>query len=516
MTACDPVPAPRRLPELLSRTAARHPDRPALRADDEEMTFARLDDLTSRAAAWLHSLNIAPGDRVALLLPNVPAFAVLYYGVLRAGAVVVPVNPALKAREVAHCLADAGASLLLTWHEGADEAARGARWAGTRHHAVEPASLTAALQGHDPAGPAPGTSSDDTAVILYTSGTTGKPKGAELTHANLVANVAAAVDLMRLGPDDVVFGALPLFHSFGQVIGLNCAVATGACLTLLRRFDAARALSLIERERVTVFLGVPTMYTLLLGREDTADHDVSSLRLCACGGSPLPVEVLRGFEERFGCAVLEGYGLSESSPLACINRIDRERIAGTVGTPIDGVEMRIVDRWGKEVPDGETGEIVIRGHNVMKGYWRRPEATAEAVRDGWLHTGDLGTRDATGVFRVVDRIKDVIIRGGFNVYPREVEEALYRHPAVAEASVLGVPHPVHGEEVAAAVVLRAGAEATPEQIRDFVRDEVAGFKYPRVVWIADRLPKGPTGKILRREIVLPPELTAFTEGPGPR
>jgi len=491
------------IPALLAATAARHPDRPAIRLDGEELTFAELDDLSSRAAGRLRSLGVRAGDRVALHLPNTPVFAVLYYGILRAGGVVVPVNPLLKAGEVEHCLADSGASLLFAWHEDGGQAALGARRAGTRHIAVEPAAFTARVREH---APLPGTgerSASDTAVILYTSGTTGRPKGAELTHRNILRNVAAGAEVLRLAPDDVIFGGLPLFHSFGQVMGLNCAVAVGACLTLLPRFDPARTLSVIERDRVTVFLGVPTMYTLLLGLPDRSAHDVSSLRVCLCGGSPMPVEVLHGFEAGFACAVLEGYGLSESSPLACVNRIDRPRVAGTIGIPIDGVEMRVVDRRGGELPDGEVGEIVIRGHNVMKGYWRRPRETAETVRDGWLHTGDLGTRDARGDFRIVDRIKDVIIRGGYNVYPREVEEVLYRHPDVAEAAVLGVPHPVHGQEVAAAVVLRPGAGTAPEELRDFVREQVAPYKYPRIVWAADSLPKGPTGKILKREIIPP-------------
>ncbi|MFF5789127.1 long-chain fatty acid--CoA ligase [Streptomyces sp. NPDC012693] len=505
MTAAVPVPtqAQGNLAAILPVTAARYPDRPAIRLDEEELTFAELDDLSARAATHLRSLGVTPGDRVALLLPNVPVFAVLYYGILRAGGIVVPMNPMLRAGEVEHCLRDAEAALLLTWHEGSREAAEGARRAGTRHLGVDPAVFHELLRGHERGEFSTERSAGDTAVILYTSGTTGQPKGAELTHTNVRRNIEEAVRVLDLGPGDVTFGGLPLFHSFGQVVGLNCAVAVGACLTLLPRFDPARALSVIEHDRVTVFLGVPTMYTLMLGLDGRAGHDVSSLRVCVSGGSPLPVEVLNGFQAEFGCAVLEGYGLSESSPLACINRIDRVRVPGTIGRPIDGVEMRVVDKKGVELPDGEIGEIVIRGHNVMKGYWRRPEATAATIRDGWLYTGDLGTRDEAGDFRIVDRSKDVIIRGGFNVYPREVEEVLYQHPSVAEAAVIGVPHPTHGEEVAAAVVLRPGAVTTPEELREFVRSQVAAFKYPRVVWTADALPKGATGKILKREITAP-------------
>ncbi|MER7947979.1 long-chain fatty acid--CoA ligase [Streptomyces sp. NPDC096079] len=492
------------VPALLARSAAVCPEGTALRLGTDALTYGALDELADRAAALLHARGVAPGDRVALMLPNSTQFAVLYYGVLRAGAIVVPLNPLLRAGEVRHCLADAGAALLVAWHRDGEEAAEGARLAGTRYLAVEPASFAELLAGHARVAGAGSRAPGDTAVVLYTSGTTGSPKGAELTHRNIRRNVEEGVRVLGLGPSDVVFGGLPLFHSFGQVMGLNCAVSVGACLTLMARFDPEGALALVARDRVTVFLGVPTMYGLLLRHPDRALHDVSSLRVCLCGGSPLPVAVLTGFESAFGCAVLEGYGLSESSPLACVNRIDRPRFPGTIGVPVEGVEMRVVDRDGKEVPDGEVGELVIRGHNVMKGYWRRPEATAEAVRGGWLHTGDLGTRDASGDFRVVDRLKDVVIRGGFNVYPREVEEVLHLHPCVAEAAVLGVPHPVHGQEVAAAVVLRPGSRVSPAELRAHVRERLAPYKYPRRIWLTDALPKGPTGKVLKRAIV-PPE-----------
>ncbi|MGW3561715.1 long-chain-fatty-acid--CoA ligase [Streptomyces sp. NPDC000963] len=491
------------VPALLDRSARAHPDRTALRLGADEVTYGRLDGLAHRTAALLRSRGVRPGDRVAVALPNSTLFAALYYGILRAGAIVVPLNPLLRAGEVRHCLADAGAALLLSRPGDGGEAAEGARLAGTPNLAVEPAEFTALLAVHAPAPGATPRAPGDTAVVLYTSGTTGEPKGAELTHENIRRNIDEGVRVLELGAPDVVFGGLPLFHSFGQVMGLGCAVAVGACLTLMSRFDPAGALSLVVRDRVTVFLGVPTMYGLLLRHPERARYDVSSLRVCLCGGSPLPVAVHTGFESAFGCAVLEGYGLSESSPLACVNRIGRPRVPGTIGVPVDGVEMRVVNRDGKEVPDGEAGEIVIRGHNVMKGYWRRPEATAEAVRDGWLHTGDLGTRDARGDFRVVDRLKDVVIRGGFNVYPREVEEVLHLHPDVAEAAVLGVPHPVHGQEVAAAVVLRPGRYVSPAELRAHVRERVAPHKYPRRIWLADSLPKGPTGKVLKRAIVPP-------------
>ena len=343
----------------------------------------------------------------------------------------------------------------------------------------------------------------DTAVILYTSGTTAKPKGAELTHDNISGNASVTARmLIEVGPEDVVMGCLPLFHVFGLTCGLNAAAAVGACLTLIPRFDGAKALQVIERDQVTVFEGVPTMYSALLASYD-GTQTLGSLRTCVSGGAPLAVEVLHQFEKTFGCKILEGYGLSESSPVACFNHPHLERKAGTIGLPVADVELRLVDDTMRDVGPGEVGEILIKGPNVMKGYWRLPEATAETIVDGWLKTGDLATRDKDGYYTIVDRKKSLIIRGGYNVYPREIEEVVYEHPAVAEAAVIGIPHPELGEEVAAAVALKTGAEVSPEELQRFVKARVAAYKYPRQVWILPELPKGPTGKILRREVKPP-------------
>ncbi|MBS1674351.1 MAG: AMP-binding protein, partial [Actinobacteria bacterium] len=341
---------------------------------------------------------------------------------------------------------------------------------------------------------------DDTAVILYTSGTTGTPKGAQLTHGNMRANASvSAFQLFGFAPGDVVMGCLPLFHSFGQTCGLNAAVLSGAMLTLLSRFDAAAALSIVERDRVTVFEGVPTMY---VGMLQVPGADTSSLRLCISGGAALPEEILTSWATTFGAHILEGYGLSETSPVASFNVAGRSK-PGSIGMPIDGVEMKIVDDDGVEVADGERGEVVVRGHNVMRGYWNRPEATSEAIRDGWFHTGDIGLRDEEGFYFIVDRKKELIIRGGFNIYPRELEEVLYKHPDVVEAAVIGIPHAVFGEEVAAAVAVKPGSTVSPEEIRDFIKARVAPYKYPRHVWFVPALPKGPTGKLLKRAIEIP-------------
>jgi long-chain acyl-CoA synthetase len=496
------------LAKNLTDTTRVHAGRVAVRVDNAAMTYRALDDASARVAGLLRERGLEPGDRVGLMLPNVAEVPVVYYGILRAGGVVVPMNPLLKAREVAYYLGDSGAGLVFAWHAFAAEAQAGAEQASAELIVVDEADFPDLLATAAPAGDVADRQDEDTAVILYTSGTTGHPKGAELTHGNLISNTEVArTDIVRARPDDVIFGGLPLFHVFGQTVALNVAVAAGACLTLLPRFDPAHALRIVAGHRVTVFEGVPTMYVALLHQPDRADYDVSTLRMCISGGAALPVEVLRGFEDAFGCTVLEGYGLSETSPVASFNHPGRERKPGSIGTPIRDVRMRVVDNADHEVPQGEVGEIVIRGPNVMKGYWERPEATAEAVRDGWFHTGDLARVDEDGYFFIVDRKKDLIIRGGYNVYPREIEEVLYEHPAVAEAAVIGLPHSSLGEEVAAAVALKPGATVTAGELRDYVKSQVAAYKYPRHLWIVDVLPKGPTGKIQKRDIVPPDGLT---------
>ncbi len=489
----------------LARNAADNPDRVAIHLGDQTTSYRELDDQSARVAGLLAARGIAPGTPIGIMLPNVPEFASVYYGILRTGAVVVPMNPLLKAREIAYYLGDSGAPVIFAWHVTAPEVEIGAKEAGAEAILVDPATFPDILATASPAPQVVDRAAYDTAVVLYTSGTTGHPKGAELTHANLINNVeVSAADLFQLGPDDLIFGGLPLFHAFGQTCTLNAAIMTGASLTVLPRFDAAKALRILADERVTIFAGVPTMFSALLHVPDRSDYDVSALRLCISGGAAMPVEVLRQFEDQFDCIVLEGYGLSETSPVASFNHPDRERKPGSIGTPIRGVEMRVVDAAGAEVPQGEVGEIAIRGHNIMKGYLNKPDATAEAISaDGWFRTGDIGRVDADGYYYIVDRKKDLIIRGGYNIYPREIEEVLYEHPEVAEAAVVGMPHPELGEEVGAAVALKPGATVTPDELRSYVKSQVAAYKYPRRVWIVDALPKGPTGKILKKEITVP-------------
>ena len=496
------------LARLLTDAVAAHGHRPAVRLDDRTLTYAELDDAVGRCAGLLRAAGVGPGDRVGVMLPNVPQFPILYYGVLRAGGVVVPMNTLLKERETRFYLEDSGARLVLAWEAVAGPAQAGADATGATCLVVDD-GFAARLADAAPVTEDASREGADTAVILYTSGTTGTPKGAELTHDNLYENArVTATTLFEFTSDDVVLGALPLFHAFGQTCAMNACVYAGALLTMLPRFDAAKGLAVIARDSVTVFEGVPTMFNAFLHHSDRTSYDMSSLRVCCSGGAAIPVEVLRGFEDAFACTVLEGYGLSETSPVASFNHPHGTRKPGSIGTPIEGVEMKVGDDNGTQVPDGDVGQIFIRGHNVMKGYWQRPDANEEVMKDGWFATGDLAVRDADGLYSIVDRKKDMIIRGGYNVYPREIEEVLYEHPAVLEAAVIGIPDDSLGEEIGAAVVAKPGAELDVAELKAFVKDQVAGYKYPRRIWVVDELPKGPTGKILKRELSAPDEAAA--------
>lgn len=489
----------------LVRTATSSPDRPALKINGQDVSYGQLHAMAARLAGALRANGIEPGDRVALILPNVPAFPVAFFGTLLAGGVVVPMNPLLKAGEIDFFFTNSGAKVAFVWPDFVDEATKGAATSGTTIVPCGPLGPEqGTFEGGEPITEPAEREGDDTAIILYTSGTTGRPKGAELTHDNVSLNARRSAEVIQqLDADDVVMGCLPLFHVFGLVVGLNAAVRVGASLALIPRFDPAAAIKVIGDEKVTVMQGVPTMYAAILNHPDSDSLDASSLRTCASGGSAMPLEVMKAFEEKFGCVILEGYGLSETSPVASFNMPDRERKPGTIGVAIPGCEMRVVDLDGEEVANGEVGEIAIRGDNVMKGYWDNPEATAEAIPDGWFRTGDLATRDDEGYFTIVDRKKDMILRGGMNVYPREVEEVIYQHPDVLEVAVVAVPDELLGEQVGAGVALREGSTATPEDIIEFTKERIAAYKYPRRVWLLDELPKGPTGKILRREVKAP-------------
>ena len=508
---------------FLEDSAFNVPDRNAVVLGPTRLTYAQLDGAANQVANLLVASGIGPGDKVALSCPNIPYFPIAYYGILKAGAVVVPLNVLLKAREAAYHLADSDAKAFFCF-EGTPELAIGAEgWAGFNDTeactdffliTADPAAdspiegartMGQALQGQSPVFDSVVTEATDTAVILYTSGTTGQPKGAELTHANMVTNALTCHRLFGEHPEgyDTHLVTLPLFHSFGQTVQMNAGFGQGATLVLVPRFDPEQALSLMESENVTFFAGVPTMYWALLGAlDDSVDVDLIAvnLRMAIAGGSSLPVEIIREFKQRFGVQILEGYGLSETSPVATFSQRGRTAKPGSIGTPIWAVQCKLVDPdWG-ETPEGQIGEIAIKGPNIMKGYYQRPDATAEVMRDGWFRSGDLGRRDEDGYYYVVDRSKDMIIRGGFNVYPHEVEEVLMTHPAVSLVAVIGVPDEQHGEEIKAVVIRNEGDTTTEEELIGWAREQMAAFKYPRTVEFRDTLPMTSTGKILKREL----------------
>lgn len=494
---------------LLRESAGSFPDKVVARFPGGALTYADLDRRSDSLAAGLARRGIEPGDAVGLHLPNVPEFLVAYFGILKAGAVVVPMNPLLKSAEVAHQLGDSGARAVITWATFAEEAAAAAAAVDVDQVFVaggEPGGPGIPFQdlyaGPDGARPFAARGLEDTAVIIYTSGTTGVPKGAELTHGQLYLNCDIPGRLFGISPDDVMLAVLPLFHVFALSSVLNLVVRAGASLSLVPRFEPGVVLDTIGRDRVSIVAGVPTMFVALLGQLDQGAYDVSSLRVAISGGAAIPAEVMDAFESRFGVTVLEGYGLTETAATTTFNRSATERRAYSVGKPIWGTELEIWDETGSALPRGRehVGEIVTRGFHVMKGYHRQPEATAEAFQGGWFHTGDLGYVDDDGFVFVVDRKKELVIRGGYNVYPREVEEALYGHPAVAEAAVVGVPHERLGEEVKAYVALKPGHAVTPDELVGYCRDRLAAYKYPRSVEVLDELPKNATGKISKREL----------------
>jgi long-chain acyl-CoA synthetase len=500
---------------LLRESAATYPQKTALAIGDTNLSYETVDLFSQRFAGGLKSLGVEPGQHVALLLPNVPHFTIAYFGGHYAATPVVPLNVLLTADEIAYHLDDSEAVALVAWDGFLKAAEEGfARVPHCKHLIVARANpndfsapegmvnMAALIGMAEPVTELPATSPDDAAVILYTSGTTGKPKGAELTHFSLFFNaLCTSTRVVSLDADTVALATLPLFHIFGQTVMQNAPIAVGGSVVLLPRFEPKAAFDLMESHQVNFFGGVPTMYLALLNYPDADQYNLNGLTWCVSGGAPMPVEVMKTFDEKYHVNILEGYGLSETSPVASFNPIGRPKKAGSIGTPIWGVEMRLVDDDGKviDAPD-ERGEIQIKGHNVMKGYWKRPEATAEAMKDGWFATGDIATRDADGYYFIVDRKKDMILRGGFNVYPREVEEILYTHPAIAEAAVIGIGHPTHGEEVKAVVVLKVGARVTEQEIIDHCREHLAAYKYPRVVEFREVLPKTATGKILKREL----------------
>ena len=510
---------------ILAETAARHPDDVAVIVGPTSTTYRELWQQTLAYAGALRARGVGEGDRVAMLVPNVADFPRVYYATLALGAVAVPVHALLKRSEIEYVLRDSGADLLVCAAPLLGEGAAGASLAGvdvvtvlappggvgdgptdgaaaaasTPERLEDLAAVADPLDTYVPRHPL------DTATILYTSGTTGQPKGAEGSHLALIeqvnTNLMTTFDMRR---GDVLLGALPLFHTFGQTCTMNTGFRVGATIVMLPRFDGDAALAAMVEHGCEIFMGVPTMYMALIAAA-TRSEARPTLRYAVSGGASLPLAVLEKFEQVFDAPIHEGYGLTETSPVATFNHVGVPPRPGTIGTPIWGVDVEIADQSVEDaivlLPHGEIGELVIRGHNLMNGYLGRPVDTAKAVVDGWFRTGDLGTKDDDGYLTIVDRTKDMIIRNGYNVYPRQVEEVLAQHPDVTMAAVFGVPHELHGQEIEAAVVLREDATATADELVAFVADEIAAYKFPRVVHVVDALPLGPSGKVLKRELV---------------
>ncbi len=516
------------LASIVSHHARLAPRKEAIVWGDVRLTYGEIDALSNRVANALVEMGIGHGDKVALCCPNLPFFPIVYYGIMKAGAAVVPLNVLFKPREIAYHLTDSDAKAVFVF-EGTDELPL----AATVKEGFDqvPTCEKLIVMTRDLMGKSPldghetltqitfdksesfdiyPTRPDDTCAILYTSGTTGQPKGAELTHLNLYSNVTTTF-LIHLPMLDFTDGVqktclitLPLFHTTGQTVQMNTQIYAGHRIVLLPRFDPQATLDAMVAEGVNFWVGVPTMYWALLRHVDETGYDISRVRetmkVCSSGGAPMPVEVMKEFQERFGVRVMEGYGLSETSPLACFNHFERPSKPGKVGQQIFGVEVRCFDDNDNEVPRGQRGEVVIRGTNVMKGYYKRPEATAEAFRNGWFHTGDIGIMDDEDYLAIVDRKKDMILRGGYNIYPRELEEVIITHPLVSLCAVIGVPDERLGEEVKAFVVLKPGCEMTEAEFTEWCKTQFAANKYPRHVEFRESLPIGGTGKIFKRAL----------------
>ncbi len=506
---------------LIEASAKRYPTNSAFTFMDTTLNYAQVNGAANQVANGLKAKGIQPGDKVALSCFNLPYFPIIYFGILKAGATVVPLSVLLKEEEIAYHLQDSDAKAYFCF-VGSPELPMGQMGMAGFNKAplcehffmIMPkpempapvegvATLGSLMAGQSPQFETVRTSADDTAVIIYTSGTTGRPKGAELTHSNLMLNAVLAADLGPITSDDKLLIVLPLFHIFAMTCLMNAGVYRGSHNVLLPRFDAETVFGLMQKHSITLFAGVPTMYWGLVNyKEDKFDYETISknLRVGLSGGAALPVQVLKDFEARFNVPIMEGYGMSEGSPVVTFNHLNDKRIPGSIGKEVWGVEVKIADENDNEVPVGEKGQLLYRGHNVMKGYYKRPEVNKEVLKGGWLHSGDVAIKDEEGFYYIVDRTKDMIIRGGLNVYPREVEETMIKHDAISLVAVIGLPDEKMGEEIKAYVVLAEGKTATPDEIKAWTKENIAAYKYPREVEIIDALPMSATGKILKKEL----------------
>ncbi len=506
---------------LLEDSASRFPNNSAFVFMDTDLNYAQINGAANQVANGLISKGIQPGDKVALSCLNLPYFPIIYFGILKAGAVVVPLSILLKKDEIAYHLNDSESKAYFCFvgtedlpmgelgYSGFEEAPECTDFIMVMPKPEMPSSIDGTgtlgklMEGQSPVFESYASLAEDTAVIIYTSGTTGRPKGAELTHSNILLNSILSSNLVSTTSKDTQLIVLPLFHIFAMVVLMTAGIYRGLRSILLPRFDAEQVFRLMLKHKVTVFAGVPTMYWgLNQYTEDKFDYKeiTKNLRVAVSGGASLPLQVLEDFEQRFNVPIIEGYGMSEGSPVVTFNQIETGRKPGSIGTPVWGIEVKLVDENDNEVPVGEKGELLYRGHNVMKGYYKNPEANAETLRGGWMHSGDIATKDEDGFYYIVDRTKDMIIRGGLNVYPREIEEVMITHEAISLVAVIGVPDEKFGEDIKAFVLLKECATASTDEIKSWIKEKIADYKYPRHVELIDSLPMSATGKILKKEL----------------
>jgi len=496
------------LASLLQECVISNPDKVLYISGDEEIITRDIWDSACRLSAALRALGIQRGSRVLLMLPNIPEYVVAYFAILHAGAVVVPVNVMLREREIHFLMEDCEARAIITGQDTVHDVLAATKHLATlRHIIVQGDDISADTLGfaelieqHEPDESLTDVSPEDTAVIFYTAGITGSPKGAELTHRSLLGNARAGVQLLQVRSKDRILGVLPFFHAFGKTAVLNTPLAAGASVILMTEFNPAAILKAVQDHRITIFPATPYIYRKLLSCPDRTEYDFSSVRYCISGASALKPDLLEKFEKEFSTTIVEGYGLCETTALATLNQLHRDRRPGSIGTPIEGVDIKLIDNDGEEAPPGEVGEIIIRSDYIMKGYLNRPEATKEVLRDGWFYTGDLARADEDGYLYIIDRKKDMIVKAGFSIYPVEIERLLLSHPSIAEVAVIGVPDQVHGEEIKACIVLREGAELTLAELADYCRERMARYKCPRYVQFYKQLPKNPSGRILKKKL----------------
>lgn len=488
---------PRSIPELLQQRASAAPEKVFLlsEADKRQFTYREFEQAVARAAGMLAAHGIEKGDVVSLLLPNSVEYVVAYFACWQLGALAGPVNGHLKQQEIEYVVSNSESKLILVNSEFL------AKVEGSRVPVRVFDNEREASDGFDGRGTDTITAAEE-AIIIYTSGTTGKPKGCLLTHGNVIANARQISKWLGFTETDRLLTLMPLFHMNAVSVTTMSALYAGGSTVVSPKFSASRFWNIISEYQITSFGSVATMLSMLLSTYPDGVPEglkTDQLRFAMCGSAPVPAEILRRFEQTFNCLVVEGYGLSESTCRSTFNPPDQRRRPGSCGLPI-GNEMRVVDEEDQDVPDGELGEIVLRGENILKGYFKNEAATATAFRNGWFHTGDIGYRDPEGFYFIVDRKSDMIIRGGENIYPREIDEVLYQHPQIGAAAVIGVPDELYGEEVAAVVVLTPGAKISEQEVIEFCKARLADYKCPKTVRFVEDIPKGPTGKLLKREL----------------